>query len=219
MRMRLLLLLFAALVLTIGAGTGTAGGGNSDAAKACQQGGWKNLMREDGTGFKNDGDCVSYAAHGGKLRSCAGSENFSEFPEFSTPSTFSGGTIDTVYGITGGILVQGSFFNGGFPDGTHVLFSGFVRSSFQLSFTNPTGSLQLQAQDNVDLTASTITLTAFDASSAIVGTAQFIDPGNGVASLSVHSSSNNIKYFTVSTSDPRPNPEGVFFTNIVWACA
>jgi len=176
-------------------------------------------MRQDGTGFKNEGDCVSYAAHGGKLLSCAGSENFSEFPEFSTPSTFSGGTIDTAYGVTGGVLVQGSFFNGGFPDGTHVLFSGFVRSSFQLSFANPTGFLQLEGQDNVDLDPSTITLTAYDASSTVIGMDQFVDSGPDVAALSVQSSSNNIKYFTVSTSDPRPNPEGVFFTNIAWRCA
>ena len=42
-----------------------AGGGNSDNAKACQQNGWQNLVRPDGTGFKNTGDCVSYAAQGG----------------------------------------------------------------------------------------------------------------------------------------------------------
>jgi len=45
-------------------------------------GGWQNLLREDGTGLKNEGDCVSYAAHGRMLKSCAGSENFSEFAEF-----------------------------------------------------------------------------------------------------------------------------------------
>ena len=42
-----------------------AKGGNSAAAHACQQGGYLNLFRIDGTGFKNTGDCVSYAAHGG----------------------------------------------------------------------------------------------------------------------------------------------------------
>jgi len=40
-------------------------GGNSDNAKACQQNGWQNLVRQDGTGFKNTGDCVSYASQGG----------------------------------------------------------------------------------------------------------------------------------------------------------
>lgn len=54
------------LALMVGVATAAAGG-NSDAAKACQQGGWQHLYRTDGTGFKNQGDCVSYAAQGGKL--------------------------------------------------------------------------------------------------------------------------------------------------------
>jgi len=74
--------LFAAtLALSVGAATATAGGGNSDAAKACQQGGWQTMVRQDGTGFKNAGDCVSYAAQGGGLVP-TGSHliTFSEFP-------------------------------------------------------------------------------------------------------------------------------------------
>ena len=43
------------------------GPGNSPDAKACQKGGWKTLVREDGTPFVNRGDCVSYAAQGGVL--------------------------------------------------------------------------------------------------------------------------------------------------------
>lgn len=41
--------------------------GNSDAAYACQQGGYQNLFRADGTSFENTGQCVSYAAHGGSF--------------------------------------------------------------------------------------------------------------------------------------------------------
>ena len=67
MKMRLILVLCAGLALTVGVTTASAGGGNSDAAKACQEGGWQNLVREDGTEFKNAGDCVSYAAQGGTL--------------------------------------------------------------------------------------------------------------------------------------------------------
>ena len=48
-----------------------AGGGNSDNAKGCQQGGWQTLIRQDGTAFKNTGDCVSYAAQGGVLKTKA----------------------------------------------------------------------------------------------------------------------------------------------------
>lgn len=56
------------VALSVGVATATAAeGGNSDAAKACQQGGWQNLVRQDGTAFTNTGDCVSYAANGGGL--------------------------------------------------------------------------------------------------------------------------------------------------------
>ena len=74
MTMRVLFVLCAALALTLGVATATAGnghgkgkGGNSAAAKACQKGGWKNWVRSDQTPFKNQGACVSYAAHGGVL--------------------------------------------------------------------------------------------------------------------------------------------------------
>ena len=55
--------------MSVGVATATAGGGNSAAAKACQKGGWKNWVRADHTAFKNEGDCVSYAAKGGVLTS------------------------------------------------------------------------------------------------------------------------------------------------------
>jgi hypothetical protein len=71
-KLRVLVIGCAALALAVGVGTASAGdpGGNSDAAKACQKDGWKNLVRaEDHSAFKNVGDCVSYAAHGGTLTS------------------------------------------------------------------------------------------------------------------------------------------------------
>jgi hypothetical protein len=52
--------LFACVVLATGA---SAGGGDSANAKMCQQG-WMNYVHADGTPFKSQGDCVSYAAHG-----------------------------------------------------------------------------------------------------------------------------------------------------------
>jgi hypothetical protein len=150
---------------------------------------------------------------------CTGSEDFSEFPEFSQPTTFSGGTIDDPYGPAGGVVVQGSFLNGGFGDGAHVLFSGLTLSSFRLSFTNPVGSLQVDAQDAVTGIATTITLTAYDASKSVVGSDQAIDPDNSVNTLAVGSATNNIKSFTVETNDPNQFPFGVQFTNMVWGCA
>ena len=39
--------------------------GNSQAAQACQKGGYKNFVRADGTPFANTGECATYAAQGG----------------------------------------------------------------------------------------------------------------------------------------------------------
>jgi len=58
-------MLSAVLVLGAGAANAVAGGGNSGNAKACQNNGWQSLTRTDGTSFANQGDCVSYGAHGG----------------------------------------------------------------------------------------------------------------------------------------------------------
>jgi hypothetical protein len=51
-------------VIAIGS---AAAAGNSANAKACQKGGWQNLVRDDGTAFANQGECVSYGAQGGTL--------------------------------------------------------------------------------------------------------------------------------------------------------
>ena len=63
----LLLLIIGCLYLTL-APAGAKQRGNSAAAKACQKGGYKSLFREDGTGFANTGECVSYAARGGAFK-------------------------------------------------------------------------------------------------------------------------------------------------------
>jgi hypothetical protein len=59
-----------------------ANGGNSDAAHACQQGGWQGLEASDGTDFTNTGDCVSYAAQGGTLVPSAPNLSLSFTPTF-----------------------------------------------------------------------------------------------------------------------------------------
>lgn len=47
---------------------GVPDGGNSMAAKACQRDGWQLLVRgEDGSPFKDQGDCVAHAARGGQV--------------------------------------------------------------------------------------------------------------------------------------------------------
>ncbi len=46
-------------------GVGVAASGKGQ--EVCNDGGWKDLVRADGTAFKNQGDCVSYIAKGGTL--------------------------------------------------------------------------------------------------------------------------------------------------------
>jgi hypothetical protein len=55
-------------LLTLG-GTAPAAtaAGNAPAAKACQKGGFAKVVRTDGSGFRDVGACVSYAAKGGVL--------------------------------------------------------------------------------------------------------------------------------------------------------
>jgi hypothetical protein len=207
--------LFASLLVL--SSSALAGGDNSDNAKLCHKHGWMNLVRSDGSAFEGQGDCVSYGAQGGTLvpsstTTCtAGSEDFSGDARYSTPTEFSGGTIDT----GGAIAVVGdNWTSTTLTPGTHLLFSGSLVSSSQLSFTNAVGSVQLDAQPNDAF--YDITLTAYDAADTPVGTETATPGGFGAATLSVTSATDNIDHFTVSTTDPFQF--GVGFTNIVWAC-
>ena len=213
------LLLCAVLAMAVGASTANAGGGNSGNAKLCQKGGWMSLQGSDGTQFTSQDECVSFGAQGGTIVAkppcMAGSDNFSGDAEFSVPTTWAGGTITGPYGPSGSIRVEGSSWNsGGFPTGTHVLFTGGLGASapFQLSFSDPVGSVQLDAMSDVPAT-STLTLTAYNASNALVDSGSATVPGFTAGSLSVTSASNNIAYFTVEST-----LGGFAMTNIVWNC-
>lgn len=61
----LVALVAVALAIAVPLAAADPGNGNSDAAKACQKGGYLSLVGSDGTTFDNVGACVSYAAHGG----------------------------------------------------------------------------------------------------------------------------------------------------------
>jgi hypothetical protein len=64
---RLVLAVAIALAMTTLLVGQIAIGGNSDAAHACQQGGYLSLQGSDGTLFKNAGECTAFAAHGGTI--------------------------------------------------------------------------------------------------------------------------------------------------------
>jgi hypothetical protein len=228
-------LLVTAAMTTIAVPMAVAGG-NADSAHACQQNGWQSLVRQDGTGFKNTGDCVSYAAQGGTLKtkptvaaSTPGSENFSAYVAGSQPTTFAWGTIDpgdyapgvsTLDGGSGGsILVSGPYFNAFSTGITHFLFTGWYVNTAKVTFNNPVQDLQDEAMSNKTDIATHLTLTGYDAAGQAVATDSGLDAGYNTVSLHIHSSSANIKYFTVATDDPNNNGAsyGLGFSNIVWS--
>jgi hypothetical protein len=106
------LVALAGLAVAIGAATAIADGGNSENAHACQQDGWVNLVRSDGTAFSNQGDCVSYGAQGGSLFAVyhftTELSGANENPVVDTPGTGTGAvtwntatdqmTVDIVFG-------------------------------------------------------------------------------------------------------------------------
>jgi hypothetical protein len=101
----------AGLVLGIGAATALGGGGNSADAQLCQQNGWMNLLRSDGTTFSNTGDCVSYGAHGGTLHPLfvftAELNGSSQNPPVATPGT---GTVTVTWNtVTNAMTVDVTF--------------------------------------------------------------------------------------------------------------
>src|SRR5436305_9606597 len=103
------LILIAALLLAVLAARPagvTHAAGNADAAHACQQTGYLTLFRADGTGFKNAGECTSYAAHGGQFSSgiaaCAVGSN-------SGCVTLTNVTLDGINGFTGSYTLTGLY--------------------------------------------------------------------------------------------------------------
>jgi len=93
------------LALTATMGIGIVGiaspvgaAGNADNAKACQKNGWKTLVRADQTKFKNQGDCVSYAAQGGTPQS---PKSASQLACESVGGTFALGTGNVVWTCNG----------------------------------------------------------------------------------------------------------------------
>jgi hypothetical protein len=236
-RLFVLLAALAALAAVI-AGSAFAGGGNSGNAQACQQNGWQSLFRANGTGFVNQSECVQYGANGGTLYH---GENFSEMQAWSAgasegttpapnqPTTFSGGTIDSLFGATpvwwfpaGGVLAAGPYFNG-FANGAHFLFTGLNVNTAKFTFSTPAKTVQVQAESDKSFVPVTLTLTGLDASGnpipgATASVTQNASENNGAtaATLNITSASANIKSFTVSVDDGGNNA-GLGVSNILWS--
>jgi hypothetical protein len=230
------LIVVAGAVTALAAPSAAMAAGNSDAAHSCQQGGWQNLVRQNGTGFANTGDCVSYAASGGTLSAkstnadVSGRGNFSENTVGSQPTQFSWGTVDpssyapgaaiTDGGWGGSILASGPYFNGFLPSGSHFLFTGVGQDTAKLTFNNAVQSVSLLAENDRTGISPNLTLTGYDANGVPVVHDTEVDVATGGESvpLSIKSSSHNIKSITVSTDESVPtNNAGLGLTNIVWS--
>jgi hypothetical protein len=114
----------AALVV-VGAGSSAVrADGNSDAAHACQKGGYLTLIREDGTTFRNTGDCASYAADGGVLRPATASAVLSDIVLSADNALTAGYELDGVQHVVAskaavrGTVTVPDVTIGPFPTGT-----------------------------------------------------------------------------------------------------
>ena len=112
---------------------GTAVGGNSDNAKLCQKDGWKTVYRADGATFRNQGDCVSYAAKGGVPTAatltasgpsaCPSSEDFAGFATCIYVQGFglAPGAFVGFVAVGGGFGTSGAELANAVPDANGVL--------------------------------------------------------------------------------------------------
>lgn len=88
----------------------TVVGGNSDAAHACQQGGYTTLQGTDGTRFTNTGQCVAFVARGGTITgisaSCAYTPGVTGCIEFDNVLVYLGtdGAISTSWTSLSGMF-------------------------------------------------------------------------------------------------------------------
>lgn len=162
-KMRLALLLCAVLAMTVGVGTAAAGGGNSNAAMACQMGGWQNLVRQDGTAFTNTGECVSYAAMGGALVP-EGSHliTFDEFPL---------GTVITTQYASDGVVFSGTPFiadDGANPTSPVLSPGDFFLGTLDMDFVSPANGTSPASVASVEFDVGFlddlggVTITTFD---------------------------------------------------------
>jgi hypothetical protein len=118
---RAALALLATAVLCLSqAAVASAAGGSSANAKLCQKDGWQTVFRADGSRFANEGDCVSYAAHGGMptsqalsdCQSFGGTYATGKAPELWTCNGFTA-TDESDYGNKVATLLQDCSAGGG----------------------------------------------------------------------------------------------------------
>ncbi len=101
----LLILSTVLLVLAVQSAASAQRGGYAEAAHACEEGGYTDYTRADGSPFTSTGDCVRYVATGGTLQ-----------PRVTAPRISS---IEVTYSTSGNQLIL-RFMGSGFEAGTTV---------------------------------------------------------------------------------------------------
>lgn len=125
-QLRTLAVVLLLSLLTVPFGANAApGGGNGANAHLCQQGGWQDLTRTDGTPFKNQGDCISYAAQGGTVVT---------MPSPAISATSSPGPINANFGPTWLVTVSGTGFT---PGGAVTIVSKAGTAPAIITITDP----------------------------------------------------------------------------------
>ena len=111
--------------------------GNSPNAGLCQKGGWETLVRADQSSFKNQGECVAYAAQGGTpspksaaqvlCESFGGTFGQTEYPGVDAEILWSCDnwtwTTGPEYGVKVNALVNQCFYGEG-PQGSTAFTQG-----------------------------------------------------------------------------------------------
>jgi hypothetical protein len=111
------------------------GPGNSAAAKACQKGGWQNLVTSEGLAFASQDDCVAYAAHGGVL----------------SLKPVARGTLTATWTFTDGLSVSGSGLVPGSEVDLHGDQDGMPVAPFAVGVVDANGTITWSFRPPCDL--------------------------------------------------------------------
>ena len=125
-RARLVGLVAVTALGAVGVFASPAAAGNAETKDACKGGGWQTLQPASGGSFKNQGDCVSYAAKGGQFS--VGCLEGVKGPFLTTSDARLTGEMDTLGNLT---LYRSS-------NGTCTGLSAFSTVVSQFYLTAPT---------------------------------------------------------------------------------
>jgi hypothetical protein len=181
MKRRFLLPLIPLIVLTFSlTPTGAYAASPKD---ACKDGGYLTLARSDGTSFKNQGQCVSYAVHGGTLlRGIDATSVYAALRGFGGPLSPPDANGDRVGSTGDGGLITGAFGPGPCvpqPPNTFCLNFGMLFLGYVLHTT--TGLAQGNGTATCDLCSVAGHTGTVSFSTTVVGHAVTFDDSVFVA--------------------------------------